>query len=551
MGSLVGERARAGATLRKTQPKPLSIPKGSLDVRDKLSTERLKKAGLGAALAFTLTALLADYTEFIDMRAVDILQSIAGLLCIVSLPIYVLYRDLRRYKKAITNDFRKLLLICVILVGAIAVSRLSAEIFSTFTGDLPGIGRRTGNFAVPIASAAMLATLLFDIHIGIVVSIVMSIFGGLLLTKPVPMFAFYTFIGSVIAAFSVVRCTQRSALLRAGLFISLANMATVACLDLYQHLLFTRVGLYNLVAGFTGGFLSAILVSGVLPLLESAFKTVTDISLLEYSDLNRPLLKTLMVSAPGTYHHSVIIGSLAESAAEAVGVNPLLVRVGAYYHDIGKIKKPEYFIENQAKNENRHDRLTPSMSSLIISSHVKDGTELAKENNLPPQITDIIQQHHGTALMTYFYEKAKESERDPALVHDEDYRYPGPKPQSKAAAIVMLADAVEAASRVLENPTPQRVSALVEKIVNRFFADGQLNECDLTLRDLTEITKSFNKLLSGIYHHRIDYPGLGIPSGGKRVGGTGSKPPEENKGTSWPSHQGRPLGPVVSGLRRR
>jgi putative nucleotidyltransferase with HDIG domain len=210
--------------------------------------------------------------------------------------------------------------------------------------------------------------------------------------------------------------------------------------------------------------------------------------------------------------------------------------VAAYYHDIGKIKKPEYFIENQAKGENRHDRLTPSMSSLIIVSHVKEGMELAKEYKLPPQIADIIQQHHGTTLMTYFYEKAKDAEGDgQALVNEDDYRYSGPKPQTKVAAIVMLADAVEAASRVLDNPTPQRIAALVDKIVNRIFADGQLNECELTLKDLTEIIKSFNLLLSGIYHHRVDYPGLGIPSGGKKLGSAGIKYSEEAKSSSWQS----------------
>jgi hypothetical protein len=349
-------------------------------------------------------------------------------------------------------------------------------------------------------------------------------------------------------AFSVIRCTQRSALMKAGLFVALANTATVAVIDLYRHVLFTGAGLYDITAAFVGGILVGVLVSGILPLLESLFKVVTDISLLEYSDLNRPLLKSLMVSAPGTYHHSIIIGSLAEAAAESVGVNPLLTRVSAYYHDIGKMKKPEYFIENQAKGENRHDRLTPSMSSLIIASHVKDGVELAREHKLPPQIADVIRQHHGTALMTYFYNKARDSEEITSPVREEEYRYPGPKPQSREAAIVMLADAVEAASRVLENPTPQRIAALVEKIVNRIFEDGQLNECDLTLRDLTEITTSFNKLLSGIYHYRIDYPGLGIPSGGekRKLGATALKQPAGHTGPGWEAKEGRGGGTFVA-----
>lgn len=535
MSSLKDERARVGVMPQKAQARPLSIQKHPAELEKKIGRERMKKAALGGVLALCLTLLLADYTELARMGPLNIIQSLTGLLLIVSLPLYILYRDMRRYKKALTRDLQKLLLVCVILVGAVGISRFSAEIFSTFTGNLPGIGKGTGYFAIPIAAGAMLATLLFDIHIGIVFSIVMSIFGGILIVSE-PLFAFYTFMGSIIAAFSVIRCTQRSALLRAGMFIAVANAGTVACIDLYQHELFTRVGLYDIIAGIMGGFLSAILVSGILPLLESLFKVVTDISLLEYSDLNRPLLKQLMVTAPGTYHHSVIIGSLAEAAAESVGVNPLMARVSAYYHDIGKIKKPEYFIENQARGENRHDRLTPSMSSLIIVSHVKEGAELAREYKLPPQIADIIQQHHGTALMTYFYEKAKDAEgAGQALINEDDYRYPGPKPQTKVAAIVMLADAVEAASRVLDNPTPQRIAALVDKIVNRIFADGQLNECELTLKDLTEIIKSFNLLLTGIYHHRVDYPGLGIPSGGKKFGSAGIKYAEEGKSSSWQS----------------
>lgn len=548
MASMKGDRARVGPTIQKTRSMPLSIQKQPVERDNKEAREKTKKAGLGLGLVAVLTLLLADYEDLGKMELLQAVQTVAGLFCVISLPLYILYRDMRRYKRAVTKDFEKLLLMCVLLVGAVAISRFSAEIFSTFTGNLAGVGKRPGYFATPIAMGAMLATLLFDIHIGIVFSIVISIFGGILIQHE-PLFSFYTFMGSIIAAFSVIRVTQRSALMRAGLFVALANAATVACLDLFRHELFTKTGFFDLAAALFAGFLSSILVSGVLPLLESLFKVVTDISLLEYSDLNRPLLKQLMVSAPGTYHHSVIIGSLAEAAAEAVGANPLMARVAAYYHDIGKIKKPEYFIENQARGENRHDRLTPSMSSLIISSHVKDGVELAKENKLPPQLVDIIRQHHGSTLMTYFYEKAREAEEEPGLVHEDDYRYPGPKPQTKVAAIVMLADAVEAASRVLDNPTPQRITALVEKIINKFFEDGQLTECELTLKDLTEIKKSFNLLLSGIYHHRIDYPGMGIPSGGKKFGGPPVKQTEAIKSSRWQVKKGGGIGPLSAGLR--
>ncbi|MBI5191099.1 MAG: HDIG domain-containing protein [Nitrospirae bacterium] len=553
MASLKVERARVSVMPRKAQPKPLSIQQKTASTASGSHTrERVKKAVMGALLTVSLAFILIDPVTFTTLGASGTFESLVGLSLIVSLPLYILYWDLRRYKKAITGDLQKIALICIILLGTVAMSRFFAELFSTFTANLAGVGERTGYFGIPLAVGAMLATLLFDIHIGIVFSFIIGIFGGILVGGE-PFFFIYSFVGSIIAAFSVVRCTHRSALLKAGLFVALANVATVICIDLYSHQLFVRTSLYDMVAAFTGGIFVAILVSGILPLLESSFKVVTDISLLEYSDLNSPILKTLMVTAPGTYHHSVIIGSLAEAAAEAVNVNPLMARVAAYYHDIGKIKKPEYFIENQARGENRHDRLTPSMSSLIIASHVKDGVEMAREHKVPPQIVEIIQQHHGTSLMTYFYEKAREHEDHPGLVREEDYRYPGPKPQTRVAAIVMLADSVEAASRVLDNPTPQRIAALVDKLVKRIFEDGQLSECDLTLRDLTEITKSFNLLLSGIYHHRIDYPGLGIPSGGekKRFGGQGHKLAEEHKGGGWEPEETRGEGTITSGTGRR
>ncbi|MFA5072812.1 MAG: HDIG domain-containing metalloprotein, partial [Nitrospirota bacterium] len=246
------------------------------------------------------------------------------------------------------------------------------------------------------------------------------------------------------------------------------------------------------------------------PFFESLFDIATDIKLLELMDPNQPLLKELVYKSPGTYHHSILIGNLAEAAAEAINENPILARVGAYYHDIGKIHKPEYFIENQRVSENKHDKLAPSMSSLIIASHVKDGVELARMHRLPSSIVDIIQQHHGTSLITYFYHKAKEL-TPYAPIAEEDYRYHGPRPRTKVAAIVMLSDAVEAASRTLENPTPQRIQALTSSIITRIFLDDQLIMCDLTLKDLRDISRSFNLILTGIFHQRIDYPGADFP----------------------------------------
>jgi cyclic-di-AMP phosphodiesterase PgpH len=265
-----------------------------------------------------------------------------------------------------------------------------------------------------------------------------------------------------------------------------------------------------------------------LPFFETLFDIATDIKLLELLDPNQPLLKELVYKSPGTYHHSIVIGNLAEAAAESIGENPLLARVGAYYHDVGKIRKPEYFIENQRIAENKHDRLMPSMSSLIIASHVKDGVEVAREHKLPSEVIEIIQQHHGTSLITYFYQKAKDLQPY-VKIAEEDYRYPGPRPGTKVAAIVMLSDSVEAASRTLEDPTPQRIQALTNSVITRIFLDDQLSMCDLTLKDLRVIARSFNLILTGIFHHRIDYPGKEFYGEKKRGEHQDKKQPEEPK----------------------
>jgi putative nucleotidyltransferase with HDIG domain len=236
---------------------------------------------------------------------------------------------------------------------------------------------------------------------------------------------------------------------------------------------------------------------------------------MELASMDHPLLRELMLQAPGTYHHSMIVGTMAEVAARAIGAKGLLAKVAGYYHDIGKIRKPLYFIENQFSCENRHEKLAPSMSSLILISHVKDGVELAKQYKLGKPIIDIIQQHHGTSLIAYFYNKAielrskiKQHRKGVELppVNIEDYRYPGPKPQTKEAGLVMLADMAEAACRSLPNPTPARIQGMVSKIINQAFTDGQLDDCELTLKDLHQIAKHFYQILAAIHHKRIEYP---------------------------------------------
>ena len=260
-----------------------------------------------------------------------------------------------------------------------------------------------------------------------------------------------------------------------------------------------------------GGLFAGFIVLGILPFIEKAFRITTSMTLLELADASQPLLRRLALEAPGTYNHSLQVATLSEAAADAIGSNSLLCRVGSYYHDIGKINKPDYFVENQMDGENRHLNLSPSLSLRIILSHVKDGVELAREYSLPTSLLPIIQQHHGTTLVEYFYHQAmnqqdQQSDADAAQLNDAEYRYPGPKPKSKESAVVMLADAVESCARAMSEPTPARIETIVHELAMKRLHDGQFDECDLTMRDLERIERSLAKTLQGIYHGRIAYP---------------------------------------------
>ncbi len=448
-----------------------------------------------------------------------------GAFLITTLLIAIFYRDLTRYKPHYMEKFKMLVLLGVLLVGTLATGKLTElAIYGLSRGfeiDLAGAAA----YGMPIAAGAMLVALLFDFHTAIVFSFIVSLLAGLWQAEAA--ITAYSFIGSLVGAFSVIRCKRRSAILMGGLYVLGANLVGIVILMLYGGDLFSMKAAVALGLGTFSAVMVVAIVSFTLPAFESLFKITTDISLLELLDLDQPLMKSLMVAAPGTYHHSIILGNLVESVADSVGVNPLFVRVCAYYHDIGKIKMPEYFIENQLSGISKHEKITPHMSSMILVSHVKEGVELARQNNLPEPVIDVIRQHHGTTLITYFYEKAKGMPGEGKL-SEQEYRYPGPKPQSRVAALIMIADAVEAASRVLTEPTPSRISALVDKIINHIFLAGQLDECDLTLRDIYEIRKRFTHILTGILHKRIDYPGFEFEKK-KGANGTDKKPPAEGK----------------------
>jgi len=320
-------------------------------------------------------------------------------------------------------------------------------------------------------------------------------------------FMSYAAIGGLVGAGSVRQVKNRMTLMWSGLFVGGINALAICAFLLIQGDFLNFTTILYMFLGFGGGIASGLIVSAILPIFEAVFGYTTDIKLLELANLNHPALRELIMRAPGSYHHSMMVGSLCEAAAEAIGCNPLLARVGAYYHDIGKGKNPQYFAENQNLGQNPHDKLKPNMSALVIKAHVKDGVELARQHRLPEVIQDFIAQHHGTSLIAYFYHKAKQLE-DPDIpeVDEKDYRYPGPKPQSRETAICLLADGVEAASRAMPDPTPARLKGLVQKMINKAFTDGQLDECELTLKDLNAIAEAFNRILAGIYHHRPEYP---------------------------------------------
>lgn len=448
-------------------------------------------------------------------------ESFLGGTLIASVLLFIFYRDIMRYKPSYIENYSMLILLSIMLIGTLIMGRTFGYLLQNLSKGLGFISIDTAVYGIPIAAGAMLVTLLFDFHTAITFSFTISLLTGFWLHDA--SYPLYTFIGSLTAAFSVIRCKKRSALLRGGLYVMLANIFVVLSLLLARGELFTAKTLSAVIFAIFAGITVSAVTSLLLPLLEYSFKISTDISLLELLDLNQPVMKNLMISAPGTYHHSVIVGNLVEAAAETVNVNPLLARVSSYYHDIGKLKMPEYFVENQIGSVNKHDKLTPHMSSMIITSHVKEGVELAKQYNLPKSIIDIIKEHHGTALITYFYQKAKEQDHERTPREDE-YKYLGPKPQTRVAALVMMADAVEAASRVLNDPTPARIAALVDKIINHIFLDGQLDECELTLKDISEIKKRFTYILTGIFHKRIDYPGFDFS-----VQGIHREPTKEDK----------------------
>lgn len=408
------------------------------------------------------------------------------------------------------GDFKqRLTVVLILMLLAAAAERAGLEVASALAlsrGDGP-VDLGVYLWALPHATGAVAALMLLGTELAVLFAVCQALLVGVLLEGDFTAMVFA--LGSaLVATVAVQRFQNRAVFTRAGMLLGLANLILFAVLQLWGGLALTgRPLVVAAICAFIGGPLGIAVTSFVLPLLEEVFGITTQIRLLELSNQNLPLLKRLSLEGPGTYQHSLAVGNLAEAGSDAIGANSLLVRVSAYYHDIGKLVKPEYFVENQRSGINPHDNLQPSMSALVIISHVKEGLRMAREAKLPLPIRQAIATHHGTKLLHFFYVKAKEAAGEDR-VDESAYRYPGPKPQTKELGILLLADAIEAASRTLDTPTPSRIKDLIDTIFKSAVEDGQLEESELTLKEIDRIASAFLWVLTNMYHHRIDYPGF-------------------------------------------
>lgn len=365
-------------------------------------------------------------------------------------------------------------------------------------------------FVMPAVLAPVLIALFVDAPLALFANGTLAVLLHIALRAKSLDFFLAVLLSGALAVMSIRKVNHRGDLTRAGALASFGNVAVIAGMAFMEgnplNPQFSAWLVRDLGWGFLNGFLSAVIALGLLPYLETAFKTSTPMRLLELADLNLPLLRRLSSEAQGTFHHSIAVGTLAESAAERIGADALLCRVGSYYHDIGKLKRPHFFVENQAAGDNVHDSIKPNLSALAIMAHCRDGVEIARGGRLTREILDIVEQHHGTNLLTYFYVKSQTGGAGDDLGRREVFRYPGPKPQTREAAIVLLADAVEAATRSVERPTASSLKGMIKKIIQSRFLDGQFDECTLTLRDLSRVQQAFTKTILGMYHKRIEYP---------------------------------------------
>lgn len=485
-------------------------------IYDDQATERLQQQAVEAVEPVIIREgqLLVKAGETINheiyeqLRLVGLLDdsnniySYIGLFILVSLIIAVLYHNLNETRTSLKTNNTHLLMYVAIFLVVIVLMKISSLLERL---DILAIG-----YIVPAAVGSMLITMLIHPRIAAFSSIFFAVIASIIFNNGVAgtfnfSFGVYVLFHCFAGVYFLGKTYKVSKILRNGLLIGAVNVIVILCLLFLRgsQLSWLELG-YHLSFAVLSGFIAAVLTLGLLPFFEAVFGILSTNKLIELSNPNHPLLRKILLEAPGTYHHSVLVGNLAEAACEAIGANGLLARVGAYYHDLGKTKRPHFFIENQMKMENPHDKISPQLSKTIIIAHTTDGTEMLREYKMPKEIIDICEQHHGTTLLKYFYHKACQESDQP--IPEEQFRYPGPKPQTKEAAVVGIADSVEAAVRSLQKPTPEKIEQMVRKIITDRLEDGQFDECDLTLKELDKIAVSICETLNGTFHSRIEYP---------------------------------------------
>lgn len=460
-----------------------------VDEKDRITSDVLQKLNsLAAAI---------DQKERME-RGIDVVLNFLGRMLVVGVIVSFYFTFLLTYRKDVFSKWRLVLLMSLIFLVEHALAYLFIVQFNI------------SEYLIPVAVAAMVITILFDARIGFMAATSIAMLSGIIMGNNLD-FVIVSLFQSSAAVYAVRRLRTRGQIFTAIFVLSLASLLVVLAMGLFKSHAWPSVG-QDILYLLGISILSPIVTYGLVGLMEIGFDITTDLTLLELSDFNHPLLKRLQQEANGTFNHSVVVGNLAESCANAIGARSLLSRVGAYYHDIGKMLRPEYFIENQFMGENKHDSLTPVMSAKIVRNHVKDGLELADEYDLPLVVRDFIPMHHGNMRIEYFYHRAVEEADDPKDVDESAYRYPGPKPNTKETGIIMICEAVEAAVRSLKKPDVFKVQDVIDKIIAKRLSDGQLDDCPLTMQDMQLIKGEINgtsgmlPVIRGIYHIRVEYP---------------------------------------------
>ncbi|MFD2213913.1 HD family phosphohydrolase [Metabacillus endolithicus] len=474
--------------LAKDSVKTAQIKQGQILVEEDelINREVYRKLGL--------VGLLDDHQSFKPFLGL-------GLFILLILAAVVYFFE--KKDSPISRKNNSLLLYCLIF----AITILLMKIVSLFQKiDYTHIG-----YIVPVAMGVMLVKLLLNERLAILTSMIFAVCGSVIFNEGITgnfnfSIGIYYLFGCLAGVLFLGEHNLRSKILQAGLFVAGINVLALTAIMLIRNGGYSNMEISSyFVMACASGLVSSVLTIGFMPFFETGFGILSTMKLIELANPNHPLLRKILTETPGTYHHSVMVANLSESACEAIGANGLLARVAAYYHDIGKTKRPQYFIENQMNIENPHNKLSAQLSKNIIISHVTDGVEMLRKHKMPKEFVDIAEQHHGTTLLKYFYHQAKQTNDS---IYEEEFRYPGPKPQTKEIAIISIADSVEAAVRSMSNPTPEKIEKLVRSIISDRLQDNQLDECDITLKELDIIAKSFCESLKGIFHSRIEYPEL-------------------------------------------